>query len=58
MLGYDLTGGDSRKILKNLRDKFEHMDGVRKDIAGRKIDKLVQLCASIGRDHGYHGSAD
>ena len=37
MLGYDLTGGDSRKILKNLRDKFEHMDGVRKDIAGRKI---------------------
>ncbi len=37
MLGYDLTGGDSRKILKNLRDKFEHMDGVRKDIAGRRI---------------------
>lgn len=37
MLGYDLTGGDSRKILKNLRDRFEHMDGVRKDIAGRKI---------------------
>ena len=37
MLGYDLTGGDSRKILKNLRDKFEHMDGVRKDIAGRKV---------------------
>ena len=37
MLGYDLTGGDSRKILKNLRDKFGHMDGVRKDIAGRKI---------------------
>ncbi len=37
MLGYDLTGGDSCKILKNLRDKFEYMDGVRKDIAGRKI---------------------
>ena len=29
MLGYDLTGGDSRKILKNLRDKFENMEGVR-----------------------------
>lgn len=39
MLGYDLTGGDSRKILQNLRDKFENMDGVRKAVAKRKISK-------------------
>lgn len=37
MLGYDLTGGDSRKIIKNLRDKFENIDGIRKEVAVRKV---------------------
>lgn len=37
MLGYDLTGGDSRRILKNLRDRFDNMDGVRKQVVSRKI---------------------
>ena len=47
MLGYDLTGGDSRKILVNLRDKFEHMDGVRKDIVGRRISNWCSYVPAL-----------
>ena len=47
MLGYDLTGGDSRKILVNLRDKFEHMDGIRKDIVGRKISNWCSYVPAL-----------
>lgn len=47
MLGYDLTGGDSRKILKNLRDKFENMDGMRKQIASRKISNWCSYVPAL-----------
>ena len=47
MLGYDLTGGDSRKILKNLRDKFENMDGIRKELVARKISNWCSYVPAL-----------
>ena len=37
MLGYDLTGGDSRKILTDLTDKFENVNGIKLAVLERRI---------------------
>lgn len=47
MLGYDLTGGDSRKILKNLRDKFENMDGIRNQVVTRKVSNWCSYVPAL-----------
>lgn len=39
MLGYDFTGGDSRAILTDLRDRFDNISGMRKPFITK--DKVV-----------------
>ncbi|MBE5943848.1 MAG: GAF domain-containing protein [Lachnospiraceae bacterium] len=39
MLGYDLTGGDSRTILTDLHDRFDNISGMRKPFITK--DKIV-----------------